>query len=290
MKLSGGLLATAAAGFMGGAFAAGGPAPGAGSFAPLQEWKRAVEAGDKEALARLYSTNPPAVAQAGQTKVDREAELEYWAGLKSSGVAGFNPKVLQIGEAQGQTRLLLRVEAMKSEGPLVASMLQIWARQPEGWRMIASRRSDFSANMKRRLPQPATPNTALYADPSEAQRELKAASVLAGKEHKRVLVVFGANWCYDCHVLDATFRSKEFAPLVNANYVVVHVSVGDEGKDNHDLAASMGVALDKGVPSLGVLEPDGKVVVAQKGGEFESTVRIGPEEVRAFLEEWKPKR
>jgi hypothetical protein len=70
----------------------------------------------------------------------------------------------------------------------------------------------------------------------------------------------------------------------------VHVSVGDEGKDNNDLAAHLGVALDRGVPSLAVLDPDGKAVVAQKGGEFESTVKIGPEDVRAFLNEWKPPR
>jgi hypothetical protein len=91
-------------------------------------------------------------------------------------------------------------------------------------------------------------------------------------------------------VLDTTFHSKDFAPLVDANYVVVHINVGDEGKDNAPLGARLGVALDKGVPSLGVLEADGRVVYAQKNGEFESTVKIGPEDVRAFLEKWKPKR
>ena len=99
--------------------------------------------------------------------------------------------------------------------------------------------------------------------------------------------MFGANWCYDCHVLDTTFHSPAFAPLVDANYVVVHISIGDEGKDNHDLAACLGVSLDHGVPSLAVLDPDGKIVVAQKSGEFESTVKIGPAEVRAFLEKWR---
>ena len=99
--------------------------------------------------------------------------------------------------------------------------------------------------------------------------------------------MFGGNWCYDCHVLDTTFRSKEFAPLVEANYVVVHINIGDDVKDNVDIAARYGVALDKGVPSLGVLEPDGTVVYAQKNGEFESTVKIGPQDVRAFLEKWK---
>ena len=105
----------------------------------------------------------------------------------------------------------------------------------------------------------------------------------ATKDHKRVLLVFGGNWCYDCHVLDATFHSKEIAPLVNANYHVVHVNVGDYDK-NLDLAKKYEIPLEKGVPSLAILDPDGKLVVSQKKGEFESTVRIGPEDVVAIPE------
>jgi ketosteroid isomerase-like protein len=263
----------------------------AAPFAPLEEWKAAVMAGDQTALARLYSSNPPAVAQVGQTKTGSlKEEWRFWAGLKSAGLTEFNPKVLEITTLQGRTTLLLRIEAVKGGQNVVLSMLQMWAPGPDGWRIVTTRRSYFAPNAERRLPQPATPNPGLYADPGEARAELKAAADEAAKQGKRVLVVFGANWCYDCHVLDATFRSKEFAPLVDANYVVAHISVGDEGKDNHDLAERLGVALDKGVPSLAVLEPDGKVVVAQKGGEFESTVKIGPEDVRAFLEKWKPVR
>jgi thioredoxin 1 len=266
------------------------------SFAPFEDWKTAVIAGDKAALARLYSTDPPAMAQVGRTKVGNlDEEWRFWAGLRSSGVTEFHPKVLDIAVFQGKTKVLLRIEAVKADGlqvgggqTVVASMVQFWAHQADGWRIIATRRSDFNPDPGRRLPQPATPNPRLYPDPSEARAELKAASGLAARENKRVLVVFGANWCYDCHVLDATFHSKEFAPLVDANYVVVHINLGEEGKDNNDLAARLGVALDRGVPSLAVLDPDGKVVVAQKSGEFESTVKIGPEDVRAFLEKWKP--
>ncbi len=268
----------------------------AADFAPLAEWKAAVIAGDQTALARLYSTNPPAQVQVGKEKIGSpDQELRFWAGLRYGGVTDLNPKLLEMTVTQGQTKLRLRVQAMitdmanKSAGQaVVASMVQIWAQQPDGWRIIASRRTDFSPDAVRRLPQPATPNPDLYAPPQDAEAELKAALAEAGKDHKRVLVMFGANWCYDCHVLDTTFRSPEFARLVNANYVVVHINVGEEGKDNLDLAKRLGVALDKGIPSLGVLEPDGKVVVAQKGGEFESTVKIGPEDVRAFLEKWKP--
>jgi ketosteroid isomerase-like protein len=266
------------------------------SFAPFEEWKAAVIAGHQAALARLYSTDPPAVAQVGRATVGNlDEEWRFWTGLRSSGVIDFHPKVLDIAVLQDQTKVLLRIEAVQTDGSqaggrraMVASMVQFWAQQADGWRIVASRRSDFTTDPGRRLPQPATPNPRLYPDPGEAPAQLKAASALAAKENKRVLVVFGGNWCYDCHVLDATFHSREFAPLVDANYVVVHVNLGEEGKDNNDLAARLGVALDRGVPSLAVLDPDGKVVVAQRGGEFESTVKIGPDDVRAFLEKWKP--
>jgi ketosteroid isomerase-like protein len=264
-----------------------------GPFTPLAEWKTAVMAGDQAALARLYSANPPAVVQVGKDKVvNLEEELRFWAGLKSAGVTGFNPKLLDLTMLEGHTKLRLRIQAVKADEarPMVASMVQIWLQEPDGWRITASRRGEFSPEAVRRLPQPATPNPDLYSDPKEAEAELRAAEGVAAREHKRVLVVFGANWCYDCHVLDTTFRSKEFAPLVDANYVVVHINTGEEGKDNYDLAARLGVALDHGIPSLGVLEPDGRVVVAQKDGEFESTVKIGPEDVRAFLEKWKAGR
>ena len=287
------VLVAAGALFLVGTFAGG--ARASGSFAPLEEWRRAVMTGDGAALARLYRTDPPAVAQVGRAKPGTlDEELRFWASLRSSGVTELNPKVLEIAVDRGQTRVLLRIEAVMADSgsrqAVVASMAQFWARLADGWRLVATRRGEFARDPGRRLPQPATPNPGLYSDPSEAGAELKAASGIAAREQKRVLVVFGANWCYDCHVLDATFHSKEFAQLVNANYVVVHVSIGEEGKDNNDLAARLGVALDRGVPSLAVLDPDGKVVVAQKGGEFESTVRIGPDDVRAFLEKWKPAR
>jgi thioredoxin 1 len=261
------------------------------SFAPFEAWKTAVEAGQEVALAKLYSVNPPAVAVVGQEKAaNLSAELNFWAGLKSAGFEDFDSKVLEITSAPPRERLLLRIEAVRASASrqrMAASMLQIWAHEAGGWKIVATQRSEFASASVRSLPEPLKTNPALYAAPAEARAEITAASTQAAKEHKRVLLIFGANWCYDCHVLDATFRSKEFAAIVKANYVVVHINIGDEGKDNNDLAKQFGVGLDRGIPSLAVLDPDGKVVTAQKNGEFESTVRIGPADVRAFLERWK---
>ena len=256
--------------------------------APVDEWKAAVMNGDATALGKLY----PAAGQnlrLGNNPIGRTEELAFWAGLKSRGMTQFNPRVLETKSSNGNTLVLLRISAQINGTPMVTSAQQIWVKTAAGWQLAASLRSgDFVPDATRRLPEPPAPNVNLYPDPGEAEADLKASLARAGREHKRVLVVFGGNWCYDCHVLDTTFHSKEFAPLVDANYVVVHINIGDDGKANGPLAARLGVVLDKGVPSLGVLEPSGKVVYAQKNGEFESTVKIGPEEVRAFLEKWKP--
>ncbi|HEX4773330.1 MAG TPA: thioredoxin family protein [Bryobacteraceae bacterium] len=267
-------------------------------FAPLESWRAAVVAGDASALARLYSSNPPAQAYVAKTRVAKLSdEWQYWAGLKTAGITSFDPKVLAINQQPNQATLVLRISAVKgSEAAVggaqnfVASMQQIWVRQPDGWRIALSQRFDFHPDAGRRLPEPAKPNPALYPSPGDAQTELKTASAEAARDHKRILVIFGANWCYDCHVLDATFHSKDFAPLLAANYIVVHINTGDEGKDNNDLAARFGVNLDHGIPSLAVLDPDGHVVVAQQNGEFESTVKIGPDDVKAFLKKWAPAR
>ena len=165
----------------------------------------------------------------------------------------------------------------------IISGSQVWLQQSGEWRIVSTQRSDLVAKPVMRLPEPAKPNTQLYPDPERAPAEIASALAAATKDHKRVLLVFGGNWCYDCHVLDATFHSKAIAPLVNENYHVVHVNVGDYDK-NLDLAKKYEIPLEKGVPSLAILDPDGNLVVSQKKGEFESTVRIGPEDVVAVPE------
>jgi thioredoxin 1 len=264
-------------------------APAQGPFAPLQVWKAAVLSGDQTALAKLYSQTPQTL-KVGKDDIALKDELDFWAGMKRGGLIEFNPRVLELTTAPNATQVLLRISAISGNSHLYTGMRQVWVHNADGWKIAASTRSAFTDEQARRLPQPANPNVRLYSEPGEAEAELKTGLVRAAKEGKRVIVVFGGNWCYDCHVLDTTFHSKAFAPLVEANYVVIHINIGEDGKDNHDLAARLGVVLDKGVPSLGVLEPDGRVVYAQKNGEFESTVKIGPDDVRAFLEKWKPRR
>jgi thioredoxin family protein len=263
------------------------------AFEPLDSWKAAVLAGDKSALTSLYTTNPAAKAKTPQGEtLDPNEEPTFWSSLKPAGLDRLDVKVLEEQTIQpGVLALVLRVEGGLKTGseekPVVVSISQVWVQKLGDWKIISTQRGGLAIKEARRLPEPAKPNTQLYAPPEEAKSEIAAALAEAAKDHKRVLLVFGGNWCYDCHVLDTTFRSKEFAPIVNANYHVLHINVGNYDA-NLDLADKYQIPLKKGVPSLAILDPDGKLVVSQKQGEFESTVKIGPEDVLAFLKKWKP--
>jgi thioredoxin 1 len=270
----------------------------ASSFEPFNRWSAAVVSGNQASLAALYSMNPPAQNQtpAGKT-ADPSEEPMFWSALASKGLSDFDPKILSVTRPQpGEVALVLRIEfKLKSSSgaqPFTVEGAQVWIQEGSAWRIAMTQRSGLDASPTFRLPEPAKPNTALYPPPEDAQKEIDAALVAASKDRKRVILVFGANWCYDCHVLDTTFRSKQFAATVAANYHVVHINVGDEGDQNLDLAEKFGVPL-KGhvrIPSLAVLDPGGKVVYAQKNGEFDDSVKLAPADVAAFLKKWAPPR
>ncbi len=73
--------------------------------------------------------------------------------------------------------------------------------------------------------------------------------------------------------------------MLNDNYIVVHVDVGKYDK-NLDLAKKYHVNLQKGVPSLAVLDALGKVLYAT--GDFERARMMSEDDVIQFLDKWKP--
>ncbi len=135
------------------------------------------------------------------------------------------------------------------------------------------------------LQAPAQPNPLLYKADANAVQDIRRALAAAGKQHKNVLLDFGGNWCIDCHVLENAFHQPRIAPLLNANYIVVHVDVGQYEK-NLDLAKKYHVDLQKGVPSLAVLDALGKVLYAT--GDFERARMMSEDDVIQFLDKWKP--
>jgi thioredoxin 1 len=126
----------------------------------------------------------------------------------------------------------------------------------------------------------------IYPGPEQAKADVAAALESAAASHRRVIVDFGGNWCPDCHILDLYFHDATNKPILEANYILVHVNIGRMDQ-NLDIAARYQVPLTKGVPALAVLDTDGKLVYSQKTGEFEAMRRMQTGAVTEFLTQWK---
>jgi thioredoxin 1 len=254
-------------------------------FPPLEQWKAAVVRADKAKLASLFSSSPPArvtVVTKGKAEISTDAEAAFWTDLKARRIE------LNISQSQSPQPGVQQInfEATVHTAPPGRTLYvlegQIWQQQGTAWKLIAAERTDA-----RRLEQPQSLDAKLYPAAQHARQEIHEALARALAGHKRVLVVFGADWCYDCHVLDKAFQRADIAPVLKANFEVVHVDVG-EGDKNQDLMNEYQVPMSRGIPGVAVLDPDGKLVYSHKNGEFERARALGPEDLLAFLNQWKP--
>src|SRR5271157_1025454 len=258
-------------------------------FAPLERWKAAVLAGDDAALRALYSANPPADIQSPKKQpIALEDELRFWEGLKGQGLSAMKIEIAKLDSGPFAGSQLVAFEAelrLKTSTGIKTEYVvetQVWQTTATP-RIVAAVRGE-----PRRLKQPLKLNPSLYNMQADAKLEIKEALEQAARGHKNVILVFGGNWCYDCHVLDLAFHHPEIEPTLKAHFLVVHVDVGEYDK-NLDLAEQYQVPLKKGVPALAVLASDGKLLYSQRGGEFEAARALAPEDVMAFLKKWQPK-
>ena len=129
----------------------------------------------------------------------------------------------------------------------------------------------------------------IYPDPAQAKADLAAALKTAAQTHKRILLDFGGNWCGDCQVLDLYFHDPRNRPILEANFVLVHINIGHMDA-NTDIAETYQIPLKRGVPALAVLSEKGTLLYSQKSGEFESMRNLESTALTTFLVQWKPTR
>jgi len=259
------------------------------AFDGIDKWKDLLASSDVTSLKSLYSTDPPAkfIGKDKKPTPDIALETGFWQQIVSSGTNAF--EVITLGEQDQQGLHLVSLQvSMKMKtvnGPRTRYVMeqQAWQKQSDRWRIMLATHSDV---LKMR---PALrPNPNLYNKDADAKAEIKEAVAKAAKDNQRVILVFGGNWCYDCHVLDQAFHEADVAPLLEKNFQVVHVDIGDDGKKNSDIAAEYDVPLGKGVPALAILGPTGKLLYSQRNGEWESARSLDPDDVIAFLVKWRP--
>jgi thiol:disulfide interchange protein len=107
----------------------------------------------------------------------------------------------------------------------------------------------------------------IYDEKADPAAQVQAALARAGAEHKRVLVIFGGNWCQWCLALDDLINTDpEIHQLAEEHFVVVHV----DSANAEALDQAWGKPIDLGVPVLVFLDPSGKVVHVQESISLEA--------------------
>ncbi|HWD29240.1 MAG TPA: thioredoxin family protein [Rhizomicrobium sp.] len=125
-----------------------------------------------------------------------------------------------------------------------------------------------------------------YDESANADKDVADAFARAKKSHKRVLIDFGGNWCGDCIVLSNIMMLPDVKRFVAAHYEVVTVDIGRENK-NLQIPARFGVDLKGGVPTVLVVEPDGKTLVDQGHiAALEDARSMTPQGVADWLAQW----
>jgi thiol:disulfide interchange protein len=129
----------------------------------------------------------------------------------------------------------------------------------------------------------------LYRANANPREEIAAALKSAARNHRRVMLVFGGNWCYDCHVLDRALHEGTAGRIMKMSFALVHVDIGEADK-NLELAKQYKIPLDKGVPAVAILRSDGQMIYSSGEGEFEAARSMMKQDLVTFLQRWKAKR
>ena len=126
----------------------------------------------------------------------------------------------------------------------------------------------------------------IYSANANAHADIAQAIRTATREHKRIILDFGGNWCGDCQVLDIYMHQPPNNDILAQHYIVVHVDIGRFDK-NLDLARKYNVPIKLGVPALAVLNSHGRLLYRHQHGEFERMSIVDPGSVTEFLQKWQ---
>ncbi|MFN0066808.1 MAG: thioredoxin family protein [Limisphaerales bacterium] len=129
----------------------------------------------------------------------------------------------------------------------------------------------------------------IYDPHADGERQLARALRQAERKDRRVLLCLGANWCGDSQAMHRLLDDDPaLAAEARAHYVVVLVDVDNRvtPRRNAALVARLGEPLEKGMPTLLVLTPDGRVLNDTPDQRLDDEDHRFPDKVLAFLREY----
>ncbi len=187
------------------------------AFAPLDHWRQAIFSGDPTQLSQsLQRLAPGSDQHRRSTNSKRLRRRDLLAKLESKGSdvdqTGNRPAAIAHARRApnlfpGRSAFLRRRTAAQQN--LFIATAQYWVRRDARWQIATAARG-----VPARLRQPLNTDNVIYPPDLNARAEIADGLRRAAATKKRVLLVFGGNWCFDCHVLDEAFHSPEIQPTL----------------------------------------------------------------------------
>jgi len=122
-----------------------------------------------------------------------------------------------------------------------------------------------------------------YDEQADAHADVRHAIEQAKAHHKKVLLVFGANWCPDCRSLSAQMQEGGLGKKLKQRYVVAKINIG-QWDHNMDIANEYGNPPKKGIPAVAVLGANGQLLNATLAGELSVARSMSADDVLKVLE------
>ena len=135
------------------------------------------------------------------------------------------------------------------------------------------------------MAQLETPLPTPYDDRADADAALAATIAKAKADGKRVLIDLGGNWCTDCRILAAVMELPELKAFVAKHYDVVEIDVGRMNR-NLQIPAKYGVTKLDGVPTVLIVEPNGKLLNATNAADLADARSMNPQGIANWLARW----
>ena len=121
-----------------------------------------------------------------------------------------------------------------------------------------------------------------YDEKANARLDIQTALNESPDNGKFILLEFGANWCPDCIVLAEQMNEPPLKDLVESNFIVVKVDIG-EGEKNKDIVKRYGDVTDKGIPSIVVIDKDDNILLGTLTGQLANARSMGKMELYNFF-------
>ena len=116
----------------------------------------------------------------------------------------------------------------------------------------------------------------------DARQAFATARAQAIADRKYLMVTFGANWCLDCRTLSKVLNGEEVSAYTRDRFNFLNVDVGKFNR-NRDVAAELGVSLERGIPVAIFLDANGQVIGTTNSGELEPARRYTSKQILKFV-------